>query len=355
MNETIIENLSNAFGASGFESDAIDVALQYIPKLYSAEQDNYGNVYIQRTQKITNAQKTKVLIIAQIDEAGLIVSDVLENGMIKFECLGRWSPSALSAMKVLVKNSDGNFITGVIAAHSSHLEEKKNTLGIDEMHIDIGASSRDDVCQQHKISFNCPIVPYISFEQRNDVIISKALSYRMGCSALLELLNSADNENYSVELCGLLACRVETKMNFSSELLSKIKPNIIIHLNSTPVISEIEEQIDANVFIKKGPVLQRLYNGVLASPNFCDFVLDKAREFQTPLQINFNSSSEISNCNDLMLRLSVPFITLSCPVRCYYGHNNIASMLDYNGLISIVNMLLKSLDSEGISTFMKND
>jgi len=348
----IIEELATAFGVSGFELNAIDVAMRYIPDSFKVVQDDLLNLYIYRANANPDFNKRpKILISAQIDEAGLIVSNAQENGMISFECLGKWLPSSLYSMKVNIENLDGNFVTGIITAHSSHFDENKKTPDIEKMYIDVGASTKEAVYQKYKIAPNCPIIPSTQFEQEDDVIISKALNSRLGCSALLELLRKINDESFPVEILGLISCQSESETQFSSSILNKMQPDLIILLDSIPADDMYEGSGIDEIKIKSGPVLRQMYNGVPASSQLCDYVLNKSKQHEIPIQSDFNSSISTDKYNDFMLDLPVPYIALSCPVRSFYGHSNIASMLDYNRLVSMMLIILESLTSDKISAF----
>lgn len=86
-------------------------------------QDNLGGVF-----GVKHGDGPKVLVAGHMDEVGFMVTQITENGMIRFQTLGGWWNQVLLAQRVQVMTEDGPVI-GVIGSIPPHLltEEKKET------------------------------------------------------------------------------------------------------------------------------------------------------------------------------------------------------------------------------------
>src|SRR5438105_2718721 len=87
--------------------------------------------------------------VGHIDEIGLCVSYIAEKGQLHFQPVGGWDPQVLVGQRVTVQGQNGP-VAGVIGRKPIHLleeEERKKVAKIDDMYVDIGASSRDDAAR----------------------------------------------------------------------------------------------------------------------------------------------------------------------------------------------------------------
>ena len=86
----------------------------------------------------------KIMITAHLDEVGFMVSDITDEGFIKFIPLGGWWSQVLLAQRVHIV-AKNRLVTGVIGSKPPHIlsnEERNKVVQVKDMFIDIGASSR---------------------------------------------------------------------------------------------------------------------------------------------------------------------------------------------------------------------
>ena len=101
----LIQRLSDAPGASGFEDAAVAVARRWCESIGPMQEDFLRNLYVRRKENTGN--KPMILIDAHSDECGLIVQAIKPNGTLRFLQLGSWNKNSLVGSKVLVRNADG--------------------------------------------------------------------------------------------------------------------------------------------------------------------------------------------------------------------------------------------------------
>ncbi len=145
-------HLAQIPGTAGHETavrEAIEMAL---PASARVRADNLGSMTIARRGP---AGGPHVLIVAPLDEPGLVVSDIRADGFLRVH---RHTPAVshrlgaqfLVGQPVLIRTSDGRFVPGVTATPSTHLnafrtaEERTRIRTEDDLWIDVGASSRDE-------------------------------------------------------------------------------------------------------------------------------------------------------------------------------------------------------------------
>jgi putative aminopeptidase FrvX len=138
---TLIRELSDVPGVSGFEDEAVALIRRYGDGLGEWSEDAMRNLYLRREGK---PGQPALQIDAHSDEVGFMVKAVRPNGTLDFVTLGGWVPSNVPAHRVLVRNDRGGWIPGIVASKPPHFlpdAEKKLAPEITGMAIDAGASS----------------------------------------------------------------------------------------------------------------------------------------------------------------------------------------------------------------------
>ncbi|MEJ7142240.1 peptidase M28, partial [Staphylococcus capitis] len=76
-----------------------------------------------------------------LDEVGFIVTKIDNNGFLKFTPIGGWWNQVMLSQKVTITTDEGKKIRGIIGSKPPHVlspEERKKTIDMKEMFIDIG-------------------------------------------------------------------------------------------------------------------------------------------------------------------------------------------------------------------------
>ena len=115
---SLVKTLSSAFGPSGFEDTVSALVKNEMKDMRSLQEDTLRNV---RCELSGNTGKRPVMMLdAHLDEVGLIVQAIHENGTMSFLPLGRQAESSLPANRFLIKNKDGRYVPAVVAVKPPH-------------------------------------------------------------------------------------------------------------------------------------------------------------------------------------------------------------------------------------------
>src|SRR5690606_23405208 len=140
---TMLKELTDAPGVSGFEAPVRQVMRRYLEPLSTIITDNLGSI---AGHKVGQADGPKVMLAGHLDEIGFMVTRITDDGYLKFQTLGGWWEQVMLAQRVEVYTRNGPVI-GVIGSKPPHIlspEERKRVYERREMYIDIGASSREE-------------------------------------------------------------------------------------------------------------------------------------------------------------------------------------------------------------------
>ena len=123
-----------------------------------------------------------VAVVGHIDEIGLHISHIDDDGYLRFGQVGGWDPLVLVAQRVLITTQDGK-LRGVIGRKPIHLlkeDDRKHVPELKDFHIDIGAKDGDEARGLVRIG-DVAVIDAGPIELRHGRVISRALDNRVGC------------------------------------------------------------------------------------------------------------------------------------------------------------------------------
>ncbi|MCF6248990.1 MAG: M20/M25/M40 family metallo-hydrolase [Desulfobacula sp.] len=350
----LIRALSNAPGVSGFEDEVIDVAKAYFNDNAQIEEDRLRNLYIHALCVDNN--KPKVMLDAHSDEVGFMIQSINTNGTLKFISLGGWNPQTAGAHAVNIRNTQGEWIRGIVASKPTHFltpKERKIPASISSMVIDVGATSKKEVMGNFNIQIGAPVVPEVTFshDKKNDLIIGKAFDDRLGCAALLTVMKDLILKDLDVDVFGVLSTQEELGLRGVKVSVSKTKPDLAIVLEGTPA----DDTFNSNDFIqaglKKGPQIRHMDSSVLCNPRFVKFAIDIAKKNKLPFQEAVRSSGGNNAAVITLHDRGIPTIVLGVPVRYIHSHHGIATVSDFENTVKWCKEILKALNRDIIESF----
>ena len=178
MNLELLKKLCAVNGASGDEAGIADVILQEIaPFIDEHRIDAMGNLIARK--KGANENSKKMMLAGHMDQIGLMVTYISEEGFLYFSTIGGNSPTINMAQRFIFPNGT------VAVAYSKRVNNPKD-YSFDTMYLDIGAKNKEEAEKFVKIGDVC----VFSAEPvtNGDVFVSPALDDRVGCFIMIEAL-----------------------------------------------------------------------------------------------------------------------------------------------------------------------
>ena len=172
-------------GTSGDEGKVCEYIIDKIKDYCEYEVDALGSIIaFKKGRKTPNK---KVCFNAHMDEVGFIITDITDEGYLRFTSVG-----GIDQRVCLDKVVKINDIKGVIGDKALHLlsdEEAKLSPSFDKLLIDIGASSREEA-EKYVSPGDFAYFDSEYYEFGSGFIKSKALDDRIGCMLLIKLIQS---------------------------------------------------------------------------------------------------------------------------------------------------------------------
>jgi len=315
-----LEKLSNASGVVGREDEVRNLMSKlmkpYADKVYLDKLENV--VAVKQGKKKT----PKIMLAAHMDEIGLMVKTVNKEGFIQFAKMGGIDDRLLLAQKVIVQSSKGP-VHGIVGSKPPHIqkeEERKKIVTFDELFIDIGAESKEDVAKMG-VRVGDPIVfdeEFVSIGK--DLVIGKAFDNRIGCAIMIETLKLLKDTDCNVFAVGTV--QEEVGLRGAATAAFGVDPDVGLALDVT-VAGDVPgvREFDSSVKMGKGPALSVTDAGLITHPKVLRILLDTAEENKISYQLETGLMGTTDAARISLARQGVPCGTVSVPAR--YIHSPI--------------------------------
>jgi len=179
-----LRRLLTAPGPSGYEQPAAAVFREAAGAFAEITYDSVGST-VARVKGTGDGPL--VAVVGHIDEIGLIVHHIDDNGFLWFTGVGGWDAVILVGQRVEILTREGR-IPGVVGKKPIHLlkdEERKQAPELRGLHIDIGAQDGDDARARVRIG-DVAVIAAEPVELPNNRFISRSMDNRLGCYVALE-------------------------------------------------------------------------------------------------------------------------------------------------------------------------
>ena len=148
----LMKELSLAPGVASCEEEVAKIITRELKDVADdIETDSMGNLI---ATKKGEKKAPKVMLAAHMDEIGLMVRYIDDNGYLKFSTIGGINDQMLMNQTVTVHSSVGENVIGVIGSKPPHVttpEERKKVVKADDMFIDIGAKDKEEAEKMVKV------------------------------------------------------------------------------------------------------------------------------------------------------------------------------------------------------------
>ena len=221
----LLKNLCTYPGVSGDEGAIADFICKEARPHADAHIDALGNVIVEKKGR-RNIGK-KILLAAHMDEIGFIITNITDEGYLKFACVGGIDRRVILGQRVLIGKHALPGLIGRRPAHLAKYDKTKSIPPIDALYIDIGATDRESaekmVALGDTACFDAP--PF----EMGDLLAARALDDRVGCAVMLELIK----ENLPCDVCFVFTVQEEIGCRGAVPAAFSTKPDMAFILECT--------------------------------------------------------------------------------------------------------------------------
>jgi putative aminopeptidase FrvX len=297
-----------------------------------------------------------VMVCAHMDQLGFIIRNIEETGMVRLARLGGVPEKALPALAVSVANLDGDYLPGVIGVKSHHAasaDEKNKVDGLDDLYVDIGATSRQEVLDAG-VHVGCPVIYKPSYERLMGTRVSgTAVDNRCGLAALVEIARAL-RERQPASTTWLVGSVME-EFNVRGAVFAAraIKPDIAVCLDIALAGDTPDLHGRYNVKLGGGPVVS-LYNfhgrgtlnGALAHAGLYRLAREQADRLNCDLQ-EFASVGLITESAYIQMEGNyIACIDMGFPARYTHTPVECCDLSDVITMSELVTSMIRSISQE---------
>ena len=338
-----LKKLLGTPGPSGAEGAAAEVWRAEARGFSEVSADRMGNSFA----TLNPGGSPKVMLSGHIDEIGLMVTHIDDQGLLHFTGVGGWDPQVLVGQRVRMLTRDGE-VKGVIGKKAIHLmeaEERKKVSQIKSLWVDIGAKDGDEAKGMVRVG-DVGVVDQELVELPNGRIASRSLDNRMGAFVVLEALRLlSEEESVSAEVVAVASVQEEIGLYGARGAAFGLDPDAAIavdvtHATDTPGVSKNENGDHA---LGSGPVVKRASN---LSPIVCEGLIAAAEEAGISYTLEADSRSTGTDADAIQFtRAGIATGLVSAPNRYMHSPNEIVDLTDLEGCARLISVYLKTLDS----------
>lgn len=337
--EELISRLSSARSPSGFEDEIRKEIVENAEGYDEAKEDRLGNLIFRKGEG-----GRVVMLDAHMDEIGLMVKYIDENGFVYFTTLGGfWQPTLIN-QRVEVLGED--WVNGVIGSKAPHLMEKEETEKmpkVKELFIDVGAESRKEV-EEMGIRVGSPVVWKSEFTRlRGRRYCGKAMDDRLGVYVLLELMKRAE---FDGTLLFVFSTQEEVGLKGAKVAAFNLQPDYAIAVDVGHGNSPGVQERDAHTKLGKGPIItmaEASGRGIISSIKLSTKFIEVARERDIAYQLEVGEGGA-SNATAIHLQgRGIPTASIGIPLRYMHSPVETFDVGDVEGTIELIGSVLSSL------------
>jgi putative aminopeptidase FrvX len=322
----LIQKLVETQGPSGYEAQIRAVVQEEVaPYADVVQVDALGNLIAQKGK--SNTDGIKLMLAAHIDEIGVMVTQVDENGFIRFTTLGGVRPYTCIGGRVKFLNG----ASGVI--YMEPLDDMTKQPTFEQLYIDLGLSSRQDapVGIGDVGTFDRP---FLDLGKR---LVAKSMDDRIGAAVLLETMRQIKDTPH--QLYFVFSTQEEVGLRGATTAAFGIDPDLGLSVDVTGTgDTPRRTKVRMEVSLGKGPAIKVRDGGMLADRRVVDWMVRGAEKTGLPYQMEILEGGTTDARAMQISRAGVPAGCLSIP--CRYVHSP-SEMVDFDDVQNAVKLLVE--------------
>jgi putative aminopeptidase FrvX len=280
----------------------------------------------------------RLMVMGHIDEIGLIVTHIDDDGYLWFRGVGGWDAQILVGQRIVIDTRDGP-VTGVVGKKPIHLlrdEERKKVPELRELHIDIGARDGDEARASVRIG-DVAVIDAQPASLPNGRITARALDNRIGAFVALQAARLvAEAGGGEWELAAVAAAQEEITFGGSRTSAFALAPDAAIvvdvtHATDAPGIDVKESGAHP---LGSGPVLSR---GSTLNQELFELLFEAAEAEQIPFTLEASARGTGTDADAVHLaRGGIPTALVSVPLRYMHSPVELVQLDDVDAAARLI-------------------
>jgi endoglucanase len=350
----LLKEFSESLGPSGYENEVVKlISMKIKPYVNEVWVDRFSNIIAKKSGEGKNA----VMIYAHMDEMGLIIKHIDEEGFLTFETLGGLDAKVLPAQRVKILVNNG-FITGVIGCKPPHLQTQKEMetpYKIEDLFIDVGASNRKEA-ESWGIKPGCSATLERSLEKigKDNLVSGKALDDRVGCAIMIKVAEEVSKEKFDYDLYFGGTVQEELGLRGSRVMAFSVTPSLGLVVDTSTAGDFPGLTLKkAPLKVGAGPGIIIMDSGFMATEEVKNLIISTAEEEKIPYQPVVIKGGTTDAAFIQLTKEGVPVGSLAVPSRYIHSTIEVVSLEDMANTVKLIVAILKRLNAEKLNALNK--
>ncbi len=335
----LLLDLLSARGPSGYETAPAAVWREGAGAFAEVGADEIGTSHATVPPKHGYEQKRRrLLVMGHIDEIGLIVTHIDDDGYLWFREVGGWDAQILVGQRVVL-DTRGGPLPGVVGKKPIHLlrdEERKKVAEIRELHIDIGARDGKQARGLVRIG-DVAVIDAEPVELPNGRLTARALDNRLGSFVALEaarLIAEAGGAEW--EVVAVAAAQEETTFGGSRTSAFSLAPDaaIVVDVTHATDAPGIDVKEAGKHELGSGPVITR---GSTLNPTLVELLVKAGEVKKIPFTVEASGRATGTDADAVHIsRGGVPTGLVSVPIRYMHSPVELVQVEDVHASAQLI-------------------
>lgn len=330
-----LKTLCALSGVSSFEDEVRDYIRQRVtPYATDLRVDAMGNLIV--LKKGARATGNKLMLCAHMDEVGLIIKSITEDGYLKFGCVGGIDRRVLLGKQVALGEQKVTGVIGLKAIHMTTAEERKKVPKLEEYYIDIGVKSREEAEKLVGIG-DCGVFVSDVVEFGDGMLKAKAIDDRVGCAVLVKLLE----EDLPMDCTFVFTVQEEVGTRGAFGSAFSVTPEIALVLEGTTAADNpaLDESLQV-CWPGKGPVLSWMDGGSIYDRGLFELLRDLADRNGLPWQMKHYLAGGTDASAIQRTKSGVRVAGISTAVRYLHAPSSVANISDMEHMLTLARLFV---------------
>jgi endoglucanase len=280
----------------------------------------------------------KLIIVGHIDEIGVHVTHIDDEGFLRFDQVGGWDAIVLVGQRIVLDTREGP-VHGVIARQPIHLlkdEERKKFPQLKDLHIDIGATGADEARKMVRIG-DMGVIDGRPQEFPNGRVVSRSMDNRVGCYVAARAAQLVAEAGGSPgDVLALAVAQEETAFGGSRTSAYRHDPDVAIAVDVT--FATDQPGVSLGEITKhgfgSGATISR---GTTLNPRVFELLYDAASEADLPFTIESYGRSTGTDADAIHTsRAGVPTGLVSVPLRYMHSPVEMVQLSDIEAAAQVI-------------------
>lgn len=310
-----------------------------IQKLIIEEMKPYvDKVYTHQNYNVVNAinldSKMKVLLAGHVDEIGLVINEIKDNGTCRVTRTGGIRPYMYAGQHVEVIVKREGKITKVPGIFGYLPNMGKNEIKVSDLVLDLGTSSRDET--EKLVAIGDPVIHMNDYVMlAGNRLSARALDDRLGAFICFEAMKQVKARGSKIGVYASSTVGEETLGRGAKAAAYQIKPTCSVTIDVAYATDlPYREELHGELSLGKGPILTI---GSAMNSVIHERMIKAAKKLNINVQYEVSPDRTFTDTDDIYhSEGGIPSYLISIPLR--YMHSSV-ELCDLKDVEEIINLL----------------